>query len=70
MKQTQADDLPHVWKEVRWMMTNMQTCRESGDTKGVAKWTGKLANWRDAHPKEAHVLIGVLSSKVVKNGEN
>ena len=61
MKQTQTNELPRVWKDARWIMTNMKTCRESGDAKGVGKWSKKLAKWRDAHPEEAAAFVRELT---------
>ena len=56
-KMNTTNELPRIWKEVGWIMANLKESRESGNTKGVEKWSKKLAKWRDAHPQEAAAFV-------------
>lgn len=54
------EELPRKWRELKWIMSNMKTCQDTNDVKGLDKWSNKLAKWRDSHPAEAIVVAKVL----------
>ena len=62
----QQNELPREWRELQWIMSNLQTCRRDGDVKGVGKWAKKLAAWRDAHPEEAKAVIETLTQNTTE----
>lgn len=51
------DDLPEPWRELRYLLVNMQKCGESKDAKGLGMYAKKLMKWRDANPEHSAAFV-------------
>lgn len=61
---TNLDELPPVWRELRYLLINAKKCRDSNDTKGREVYVSKIEQWRDAHPKEASAFVKQLTREI------